>query len=129
MDLRQASSRVGVWLAGRTTVARWWLVVLALAAAGATFAVDRELRPDGASSTQLHTVTGVVEFVQADGSGLCLTKDTEPPELGGECYEAVNVLRPMPAAGQRVSLTYALVPYSPGSPGSTNRVVAIKILD
>jgi hypothetical protein len=76
-------------------------------------------------TTELHTVTGTVDGVQSDGSGICVKIGDEP---SGECFEATDVLNPLPRVGQRVRMVYAEVPYTPGSPASTNRIVAIEIL-
>lgn len=117
--------RAGGWLTRPCSIPRWLgivIVVAAAAAAGwATHWVDTNAR---ARTTELHSLTGVVDGVQLDGSGICIKVDDRP----GECYEAVNVLNPLPKVGDRVSVIYALVPYSPNSGVSAYRIVSIEIL-
>lgn len=113
------------WLARPIQISGALLIVMALLLiVVTTFATSRVSRDNSELSTEMHLVTGVVDGVQFDGTGICVRTGSEQ----GECYEAVNVLQPLPQVGQRVRMLYAAVPLTPEADARAYRIVAIEIL-
>lgn len=112
---RQISIPQGILVAGA--------IVVVLLTATITSIVQSE---SSKLETELITVEGIVEGVDADGSSVCIRQEqTAEPE----CYQAVNALVPAPIVGGRIRILYGSVPIDPDSTDlRAYRIVAFKIL-
>jgi len=77
------------------------------------------MRP-GDLDVELHLLEGTVDSVNADGAHVCL--------VDLECFQATNLLDPIPQVGDWVRIVYGPMPIDPELGAKTNKLVAIEIL-